>query len=215
MQIGGNTYLVEIKLFPYLQGLVNFQKYSGQLRAGQIAVHHVEIPFFDIINYVVSHQAGYRTFELMPDRGFNYQGALNDYRTLFKTFELLCIHVTGDRTLADIDVIIRRQIEAWSFNAYIDWKAVKDAYEMAGDAALMLMWLLLNGELEAEYDEELANPAFQMVDKIVSHPRLWAEKTKWMVLQAYQDRYGQSLALMTNYSTVNEELREYPLDIHW
>ncbi|KAH8906676.1 hypothetical protein BR93DRAFT_627710 [Coniochaeta sp. PMI_546] len=199
MQIGDKEYLVHIKNIPYLQAMVVFQQNSGQLTDGQTPVHEDDIPFFEIINFAVSH--GFRHFfRFMPDN-------LDRYRELFKTLDYLLIDVLEQIELHDIAKEIEEGVTAWiKFTRAHDYQAVQQLVASEGDTAFRLLYMIVMGKIEGEfrsghawYEEDRANPAFRPMRAVMLNVRLWDQGTKMMLLRAYYERFGVSYELQMCY----------------
>jgi hypothetical protein len=205
MLIGGKEYLVHIKKIPYLQSLVDFQQRSGQLVEGQMPVHEDNIPFFETINFAVSH--GFRQFLrfIPPD--------LDQYRVLSKTLDYLLIDILQKREMHDIAKDVENAVTAWiTHTRNGNFQEVKRLPDEAGDTAFRLLYMIITGKVEGEFrsgyiwdEEDWRNPAFRPTRTIMINMRLWDQQTKRMLLRAYQERFGVSCELQMCYDFCIEQ----------
>lgn len=195
MQIGGKEYLVNITRIPRLQAMVGIQNRSGQLTNGQMPVHAEDIPFFEVINFAISH--GLRHFfREMPTE-------IESYRQMFKTLDYLLIDVLQGHEINDIAENIEKVVSSCIFNVILDEPRGLDKITAeAGDLAFQLLYMILTGKVNGDprrgdtwKEEHWDNPAFRPTRMVLSNTRLWDRKTKLMLLSAYRWQFGFSCEL--------------------
>ncbi|KAJ4294100.1 hypothetical protein N0V90_007790 [Kalmusia sp. IMI 367209] len=173
IQIGVKEYLVDLKKIPYFDAFLGFQQ-----RAGQPPVHE-DVPFFDIINSSV--EQGYRQiFRLMPTQ-------LSDYRILCETFEYLAIDVLKNRKLCDIVKDTKLGRDEWDPD---EKRTIKGLKSVPRDAAFQLLYLFMLGEFEL--DAKDSNIAYNAVQYIVSHRRIFRCRTRKIIREVFENRFDIS-----------------------
>ncbi|KAI1464224.1 uncharacterized protein F4812DRAFT_216360 [Daldinia caldariorum] len=174
IQIGETEHLVDTNKFPYFKAFLNFQEKSGQNTTS--IPKHGDIPFFDVINYGVSH--GFRHFfRRMPVR-------LSDYHTLCETLEFLAIDVLAGQKLGDIMKDLRKCKSDYD---YCDGNELKGDKSLARDAAFRLLYIFLLGEFESEVRDRVM--AYNTALFVVSHTGTFKPKTRKMVREAFEERF--------------------------
>ncbi|KAI1806977.1 hypothetical protein F4811DRAFT_550207 [Daldinia bambusicola] len=174
IQIGETEHLVDINKFAYFKAFLNFQEKSGQNTTS--IPKHSDIPFFDVINYGVSH--GFRHFfRRMPVR-------LSDYHTLCETLEFLAIDVLAGQKLGDIMDDLRKCKSDYD---YCDGTGFRGDKSLARDAAFRLLYIFLLGEFKSEARDRAM--AYNTALFVVSHPGTFGPKTRKMVREAFEERF--------------------------
>ncbi|OIW27855.1 hypothetical protein CONLIGDRAFT_682868 [Coniochaeta ligniaria NRRL 30616] len=198
--IGGKTYLVNIKKIPYLLSMCQFQQRSGLLCPNQMPVHAREIPFFETINFAVSHGLGHFLRYMPTD--------LAQYRQLCWTLDYLVVDVLEGRELHNVVQKIEQGVSNWILLAKGgEHDKVTVLAGHMGDAAFRLLYMIVSGKVEGrhmsgdrDWDEEAReNPAFRATRLIMINVRLWDQGAKRILLRAYQDRFGMSNELQMCY----------------
>lgn len=195
MQIGGKEYLVNITRIPRLQAMVGVQSRSGQLTNSQMPVHTEDIPFFETINFAISHGLRY-FFRYMPTE-------IESYRQLFKTLDYLLIDILQGREINSIAEKIDKAVSNCIIKLIFDEPQELDKITAeAGDLAFQLLYMILTGKVNGDSrrgdtweEEHRDNPAFRPTRMVLTNTRLWDRETKLVLLGAYRGQFGFSCEL--------------------
>ncbi|EOO01310.1 putative geranylgeranyl pyrophosphate synthetase protein [Phaeoacremonium minimum UCRPA7] len=137
------------------------------------------MPFSDVIDYAM--QNGFRhIFRRMPAR-------LADYHTLCDTLKLRGIDVLAGRGIPGIMNELRQGKSDWDPDERREISGLKS---LARDSAFGLVFIFILGEPQSELQDK--NKAYNATMFVVSHPRMFRDRTRKIVREAFEERFGVS-----------------------
>lgn len=135
-----------------------------------------DTPYYEVINHGL--EKGLRQFfRRMPTR-------LADYRLLCQTLESHAIDVLGGRTLREIMEDMRGAKSDWDAAAR---QKIHGCKNLARDSAFRLVYVFLQGKFGSDAGDK--NRAYNAIEFVVSHSRIFKYRARKMVREAYRERF--------------------------
>ncbi|KAI0816703.1 geranylgeranyl pyrophosphate synthetase [Xylaria sp. FL0064] len=175
IQVGTKIYEIDFKVMPYFKSYLETEQLAHPSLPHPMK--HENIPLFDEV-YRGLAKGPRELFRLVPN-------LLSEFHVLCKTLELLGTDVLEGRTLRQLMDDFRSGKDDRDPEEGTKIYGLKS---LARDSAFRLVYMLLSSKFASELrDKGMAyNAAFFMV----SHPRMFSYKTRKIVLEVFEERFG-------------------------
>ncbi|KAI1282337.1 hypothetical protein F5Y07DRAFT_352194 [Xylaria sp. FL0933] len=175
IQVGTKIYKIDFEVMPYFKSYLEAQQLAHPSLPHP--VKHGNIPLFDEV-YRGLAKGPRELFRLVPNR-------LSEFHVLCETLELLGTDVVEGRTLRQLMDDFRSGKDDWDPEECTKIYGLKS---LARDSAFRLVYMLLSSKFVSELRDK--GMAYNAAFFVVSHPRMFSYKTRKMVLEAFEERFG-------------------------
>ncbi|KAI0970480.1 geranylgeranyl pyrophosphate synthetase [Xylaria arbuscula] len=177
VQVGTKLYEIDLRVMPYFESYLKSQQLAN--RDLPHPLKHESIELFDEVIRGLS-KGPREFFCLVPNR-------LSEFKVLCKTLELLGVDVLESRTLRHIMDDFRSGKDDWDPD---ERRKIYGLKSLARDSAFRLVYMFVSNEYASELRDK--GMAYNAAFFVVSHPRIFRRKTRKMVLEAFEGRFGLS-----------------------
>ncbi|KAI1354614.1 hypothetical protein F5Y01DRAFT_330055 [Xylaria sp. FL0043] len=175
IQVGTKIYKIDFEVMPYFKSYLEAQQLAHPSLPHPIK--HENIPLFDEV-YRGLAKGPRELFRLVPNR-------LSEFHVLCETLELLGTDVVEGRTLRQLMDDFRSGKDDRDPEEHTKIYGLKSS---ARDSAFRLVYMLLSSIFASELRDK--GMAYNAAFFVVSHPGMFSYKTRKMVLEAFEERFG-------------------------